>query len=1265
MANTVNDVMNVIASPDYCIKNIAGTNQEILAIISVTHNSKNNIYSIIDDVKNLLQKLVYTKTEKKPVEIGNNSIKINNRHIQNILDETKGIRKSLDTLTKAIVKQGMKNYSPAVAKLSDKASQKVADAMVKNIKNQNDGGGISTLVNAFNKLKNISLKDIIVGNIKLKRISKILNKSKEDLNINKKTFDNVLKIINAAPEIIESLSKISIKVFILTKFNTIEKLKNILIGESSSLLIISKVLQKNKDTFNKANEAAKDLKELISSLNKTMMKLFLTSLLAKMSTNATKKIETTINNLIPLSITLKNNKKNFDEALKVSKNITVLAGNLLVTSIFLTIAAGTGLLATFGSKCLSKMIDTITPVAEKLTKNKKNFDEALKVSKNITVLAGNLLVTSIFLTIAAGTGLLATFGSKCLSKMIDTIIPVAEKLTKNNKKFSKAINSALILTAFTGIMTIASLALATIAVTGIPAMIGSVFMAGIVKINLFTFKILSKASETIKKGGKNMAIMGVSLLIFGIALGKISDATKNMSWKQLGMIGTLTVGFGLAIAALGVPTVATFVMLGSGVLGAMGIALYTFAKSLKLMNDLGKVPTKTLNQVLNAIKKVKDFFIENSIERKVVKQARRYKRMMRPFGNTIKHLAKLKKLGVIPMKLVHQTLNAMRTIANYYVENPIDKKTIKQAKRYKNILKPFGKTIEHLAKLKKLGVIPMKLVTQTLNAMRTISNYYVENQIDKKTIKQARRYKRMMRPFGKMVSHLAKLKKLGVIPMKLVHQTLNAMRTIANYYVENPIDKKTIKQAKRYKNILKPFGKTIEHLAKLKKLGVIPMKLVTQTLNAMRTISNYYVENPIDKKTIKQAKRYKNILKPFGNTVRSLYKLKKMEGIPTNLIEQTLETISRIVSFYQEQDMRYFDAMRIYFIAPMISTIMYSFGRTVKLLKELKGLQVVPTESVESAVIAMGDISMFYNKVTLSDNINLKTEFTEKIVDKFTNMAKKIQNNFTNIKAVDDSAITSIVNACRSIIKFYRPRIFFASDDKITRINSAVENFSKIAKTVKDNIEGFTIKDLVSVKYAIKSFKRIIRFFKWNKLNDKQINKARKVTKLLKDLSSSMLNLSNIDKSNLSSIGDTLTNTLDSVNKVDISQVEAVTNMFNAFNSINKSESIINKFTESVKEFTTTCKNLMDAMNYNTDAINNIDSNNNQSINTIVGNNIIESNTDSNNNQVGGIRIINVDEIAKTIAEKINGALSVDIPDTQVQLLINGSGGNEWTISRY
>jgi hypothetical protein len=159
-------------------------------------------------------------------------------------------------------------------------------------------------------------------------------------------------------------------------------------------------------------------------------------------------------------------------------------------------------------------------------------------------------------------------------------------------------------------------------------------------------------------------------------------------------------------------------------------------------------------------------------------------------------------------------------------------------------------------------------------------------------------------------------------------------------------------------------------------------------------------------------------------------------------------------------------------------------------------------------------------------------------------------------------------------------------------------------------------------------------------------------------MTSAMTELSNINSSNLSSAGEVISNTLTGIDKVDISKVQAVTNMFNAFGSINKSESIMNKFTESVKEFTEACKNLMNAMGDNTDAINNMDGTETSESNIISS----DGNTTKSS---GGVRIANVDELAKTIAEKINGAIYVDIPDTQVQLLINGSGGNEWTITRY
>jgi hypothetical protein len=392
--------------------------------------------------------------------------------------------------------------------------------------------------------------------------------------------------------------------------------------------------------------------------------------------------------------------------------------------------------------------------------------------------------------------------------------------------------------------------------------------------------------------------------------------------------------------------------------------------------------------------------------------------------------------------------------------------------------------------------------------MRVIENYYIENPIEKDVIKQAKMHKKILRPFGKTLTYLTKLKELGVIPMKLVHQTLNAIHEISNYYIENPIKKRAIKQAKRYKEILKPFGKTIKQLVKLKELGILPMKLVYQTLNTIGYIANYYIENPIKKRAIKQAKRYKDILKPFGKTITYLLKLKEIKSIPLKLVHQVLNAMSVISDFYKQQDVGSENN------ALSISRVISSFAESVESLKSLSDLKGTP------------------------------------------------------------------LNAINNII------------------------------------EGVN-------------------------------------------------NLSNINPNNISNIGYTISNALSGVNTIDMDKVQSVTNMFSAFNGINKSENVINKFTESVKEFTNTCKNLMDAMSDNTNAINNIDNSGEKMVvSEIRENNIIESGG-SNKTTNDGVRIANVEEIAKTIAEKINGALSVDISDTQVQLLINGIGGNEWTITRY
>jgi hypothetical protein len=374
-----------------------------------------------------------------------------------------------------------------------------------------------------------------------------------------------------------------------------------------------------------------------------------------------------------------------------------------------------------------------------------------------------------------------------------------------------------------------------------------------------------------------------------------------------------------------------------------------------------------------------------------------------------------------------------------------------------------------------------------------------------------------------------------------------------------------------------------------------------------------------------------------------------------------------IANFYLTQDVGFLGGIKATVGAKSITNMVSSFGEAVEHLKKLKDMQSPPTNAIENSVIAMSNICNFYDNLKLSNFIELKTKFSELIVDKFTIMAKKIQNKFTNIKEINHAAVTSIVNACNSIIDFYLFRILFPPENKVQAINTIVENFSNTAKIVKDNTQGFNKTDFTSVKYAVESMKKIIEFLKNDTLNNRQQNRAIQNISLLKGMASAMLNLVEINPSGLSFIGDALDYALGGVNKVDLDQVQAVTNMFNAFNTINKSENIINKFTESVKEFTTTCKNLMDAMNYNTDAINNMDTFgiNNSFTNNIGENNIIEIDTNNDTNRNKGIHITNVDEIARNIAEKINGVLSVDIPNTQVQLLINGTGGNEWVISRY
>ena len=1148
MANTVNDVMNVIASPDYGIKNIAGTNQEILAILQGTHNSKNNIHSIVDDIRSLLQELIVVSTESKPIEIGEKTSKINPKNIQDILDETKGIRKAIINLAKIFEKQGGKSM-PTVAKLSNKASERVADAMIKDIEKQKKGGGMSAIIDAFTKLKNISLKDIIFGKLKLKQISKIFKNVQKDLNIKEKDLNAVIKLVNAAPEMIKSLSKIGWRVDKIIKNNIVKKLSNILVGKNS-ILTISQKLQKQKKVFADAFEAAKNIKGVISSFNKTMMKLMLASLFGKFATGGIKSIQTTFSKLMPLVKTL--------------------------------------------------------------NKNKKDIEKGNKVAKKITVLVGNLLLTTIFLTTAAVTGIPAILGALILWGVVKAIIPAAKLLAKNKKHIGRAIGASMVLLAFTGLMALTSLILSSIEKIGKSALIGSAVILGVVAINVLTYYVLSKALKNIAIGAISMTIMSISLIVFGIALSKITEATKNVSFKQVGVIAALTVILGGAVALLGIPAVAAFILIGSLSIFVMGLALRPFAKTL------GKIAKSTKNLKFGDIMLVAGSMVIfglaiaglgilsigigfGSLALKAINWA------LKPFAKTLCIISKATEN--LKFKNISLVAGAMWTLGSSIAGLSILSLGVGLGSAtLKAINRPLHSFVKTLKLISDMGTVPEDQITAVTTAMSKISKYFKEHGLKPKVIKNAKRFTKLLPPFAIVVRQLGKLKKIGEIPTELVSQTLESMTQISSFFINNPITKVEIDQAYGYKMMMSPFVSSVRTLSRLKKLKSVPIGLVYQTLDAMRIIANYYINNPIERKAIRQSRKYKRMLRPFGKTLGYLSKLQKMGTIPTGLVRQTLKVMSYIANYFNDNSV---DRSAIK-SARRHKKIAKHFSVASEHLSQLKDVSNINADSIKKITSALFNISLFYKFTPFTDDVKTKGTLTKEIIALF------------------------------------------------------LEN----AEQLKNNSQSFTVDSYRNIILMTLSMKSVLTSLKNNTLKRKERRKARKSLRILSKMTKVMTNMSKINPSDITSVGNALLNTLDVVNKVDISQVESVTNMFNAFKGINKSENIINKFTESVNAFTTACKNLMDAMSNNTDAINNIgaiDSSGEQVpfVSEMVNNNLFDTTNANSTNQNNGIRIANVDEIARTIAEKINGALSVDVPDTQVQLLINGTGGNEWIISRY
>ena len=636
MANTVNDVMNIIANHDYGIKNIAGTNQEILAILEGSHNSPNNIHAIVNDIKNLLQNLVSIQSIPKTIEINNNtSTKIKQKHIEVIIDETKSIKKAINDIEKTIKKQyGDKPIPATIAKLSDEASNKVADAMIKNMSKQK---GLSGIVDVFNKLKNISLKNIIDGNKKLNKIKELFGNIEKDLDVKGKDFNTIIELINATPEILKKLQKIDVKINKVIKNNVIKKLCDIFIGKDNSILSLSILLKKHE----------------------------------------------------------------------------------------------------------------------------KSFESARKATKNITILVGNLLTTSILLTVASVTAIPALLGALALKAIVHMLIPIAKTLSKNNKHILKAVGSAIIFTTFTGLMVISTLILKKIADNGTSALLGSIFLLGIISINILSFKLLGGQLKNIVLGSICLAIMSASLLIFGAALGKMSKETKDVDFIQSAVVAGSIVVLGVAIAAIGIPFVAGFIALGSIALLSMSIPLMLFSETLRNVSEVGgEISLINIGKFCAGIAELGIAISAGTLSYGAVKAGTKVIDMMTksliPFINILKSIQMFKES---PKNMIKPILDGLDETKTFFKNNMWKGDIINNAKKAEKMMKSFSKIIEYSSKLKNnisgYGENDTNSVKRSIESIKHILNFLKFNTLNSFEIKKARTNIRILKDMSNAMSDVS------------------------------------------------------------------------------------------------------------------------------------------------------------------------------------------------------------------------------------------------------------------------------------------------------------------------------------------------------------------------------------------------------------------------------------------------------------------------------------------------------------------------------
>ena len=507
------------------------------------------------------------------------------------------------------------------------------------------------------------------------------------------------------------------------------------------------------------------------------------------------------------------------------------------------------------------------------------------------------------------------------------------------------------------------------------------------------------------------------------------------------------------------------------------------------------------------------------------------------------------------------------------------------------------------------------------------------------------------------------------------------------------VGKKKRKNAVKNANSLLKIAKPINKLGKaLKNFNDVAPDSIEKAMKSIEKISEFFFgENGISKYSTNFFKRIKS--KAEANTISKIsgcmhnlaYGLKTFNDVAPDSIEKAMSAIEKIAFYFFSPDSKlntmntgWAKRRKAKKTADAIGVIA---DCVYKLATGLKNFNDVAPSAINSAQDAIEKIAFYFfspdsklNKMNTGWAKRRKAKKTADAIGVIADSMYKVSQALKDFQEVGGKVIDRMIESIDKIVKcFFKDMggvkstwVAWMLGNSMEYVADAIKYFDEETKNVdtkkmKDNIEAIGVvssevfgkwkseyadsaKDIYSsMKLLTKSFDDVGRNYR------KNLNTTRKLFKQMSNPS-------------FVAAGNTLRSTatfVRAVNTVDIEKASSLTDMFKSFASLGKTSNIFSSFDKRVKQFTDACIKLVNAINGNTDAINNSEEE------VVVKDASGEEKTVKRKDaelMPKQMMILNVDDLAMAIADQLN-SLNVDC-DANINLQINNESGNEWRISR-